>query len=78
VSNFEALCRMIEADIGIGVLPESAAHRHNKSMAIRIIPMSDERAVRNLQICVRARRSLHIVARELIKLLIARGASRAR
>lgn len=75
VGNFEALCRMVEANVGIGVLPESAARRHAKAMAIRIIQLSDDWAVRNLKICIRKFQSLPTFARELIDLLIADSAA---
>ena len=32
VGNFEAACRMIESNVGIGVVPYSAASRHAKSL----------------------------------------------
>jgi len=71
VGNFEAACRMIEADAGIGVLPESAALRHAQTMKIRIIQLSDEWALRKLSICVRSMELLPAFARELVELLIA-------
>jgi DNA-binding transcriptional LysR family regulator len=39
VGNFEALCRMVESNIGIGVLPESSARRYAKAMTIRIVQL---------------------------------------
>jgi DNA-binding transcriptional LysR family regulator len=74
VGNFEELCRMIEANVGIGVLPESAGRRHRATMAIRIIPLQDTWATHNLKICVRKLRSLPSFARDLVDLLIADGA----
>lgn len=71
VGNFEAQCRMIAAGIGIGVLPESAARQHAQSLAIRIIPLADDWAVRDLQICVRSLPFLPSFAKDLITLLIA-------
>lgn len=70
VGNFEAACRMIEAGVGIGVLPESAARRHAKNMEIRIIGISDEWSNREMQICVRNLESLPSFARELVELLV--------
>jgi len=70
LSNFEALCRMIEANIGVGVLPESVAQRHKKHMAIRIMKLRDEWAVRNLKICVRDMQLLPSFAREMVDMLI--------
>jgi DNA-binding transcriptional LysR family regulator len=78
VSNFEELCRMVEASVGIGVLPESAARRHRKTMDFRIIQLNDGWAAHKLQICVRRLESLPQFAQELINLMIedAGGANR--
>lgn len=70
VGNFEAACRMIEANVGLGVLPFSAASRHAKNMGIRIVEIENEWAVRKLQICVRSMQGLPVFARELIELLV--------
>lgn len=69
VSSFESACRMIEAGVGVGVLPESAARRHARSMAIRLVPLSDPWALRSMQICVRSLDELPGFARDLIDLL---------
>jgi DNA-binding transcriptional LysR family regulator len=70
VSNFEAACRMIEATVGVGILPESAARRHAQSMAIRIVPLNDGWALREMQICVRQLDALPVFARDLVDLLV--------
>jgi DNA-binding transcriptional LysR family regulator len=75
VGNFEAVCRMIESNAGIGILPESAARRHAKTMSIRIIQLTDEWALRKLCICVRSMHLLPAFARELVELLLADSAS---
>lgn len=71
VGSFEAACRMIEASVGVGVLPESAARRHAQTLAIRIVPLRDEWAVRAMQICVRKLDALPGFARDLVDLLVA-------
>lgn len=53
VSNFDSVCRMIEASVGIGLLPESAAQHHARSMDLNILRLSDEWAMRKVIICVR-------------------------
>lgn len=70
-SNFEAVCRMVEANAGVGVLPESSARRHAQTMAIRIVQLSDEWALRKLHVCVRSMQLLPHFARELVELLVA-------
>jgi DNA-binding transcriptional LysR family regulator len=70
VGNFEAASRMIEASVGVGILPESAARRHAQSMAIAIVPLTDSWAIRAMQICVRSLDSLPAFARDLVDLLV--------
>lgn len=69
VSNFETACRMIESGVGVGVLPESAASRHARSMAIAIVPLTDAWAVREMRICMRSLDTLPSFAQELVQLL---------
>jgi len=71
VGNFETACRMIESGVGVGVLPESAARRHAQAMRIALVPLSDDWAVREMQICVRSLDALPSFARELVELLVA-------
>lgn len=71
VGNFEALCRMIETGVGIGVIPESVALRFSRVLNISIVPLTDEWSVRQLQICVRDRNALPAFAQELVNMLIA-------
>lgn len=77
VGNFEAVCRMIEADVGIGILPESAARRHAKTMNIRLIRLNDDWARRDLQICVRSFDLLPAFGRDLVEILLADAAAAA-
>ncbi|OZI21578.1 LysR family transcriptional regulator [Bordetella genomosp. 9] len=71
VGNFEAVCRMIEAGVGIGVVPESVARRHARAMSLAIIPLNDPWAERKLKICVRALGDLPPFARALVERLMA-------
>jgi len=71
VGNFEALCRMVEAGIGIGIVPELLARRYGESMDIRIVPLADKWALRELQICARSFRLLPAYGRHLVDLLLA-------
>ncbi|XUF48027.1 LysR family transcriptional regulator [Bordetella pertussis] len=73
VGNFEAVCRMIESGVGIGVIPESAALRYARNLDIALVGLTDEWAVRELQICVKNLDSLPVFARELVETLVADG-----
>jgi DNA-binding transcriptional LysR family regulator len=70
VRTFEALCRMVEINVGIGILPELAARRHSQTMKIRIVKLNDAWAVRKLKVCVRNLHSLPSFARALVDLLV--------
>ncbi|PHM18813.1 MAG: LysR family transcriptional regulator [Curvibacter sp. PD_MW3] len=70
VSNFEAACRMVEAAVGVAILPESAARRHAQTMAIAIVPLADPWAERAMQIVVRSLDALPVYARELVDSLV--------
>jgi DNA-binding transcriptional LysR family regulator len=70
VGSFDAMCQMIEAGVGIGVLPEMTARRHSRSARIKTVQLLDEWAVRELRICVRSRSSLPVFAHELIDFIV--------
>ena len=70
VGNFEAMCRMVAANVGIGILPESAARRQAKSSDIRLVALSDKWALRDLKICVRSLELLPSFARDLVALIV--------
>ena len=67
---------MIEANVGIGVLPESTASRHARTMALQIVRLEDEWAERKLQICVADLAALPVFARKLVDLLVEDGLGR--
>lgn len=74
VGNFEALCRLVEAGVGIGVVPESAASRYAGTMKITVIQLRDEWALRKPRVCVRSLEQLPSFARDLVDALIAGAA----
>jgi DNA-binding transcriptional LysR family regulator len=65
--SFDAVCRLVECNVGIGVVPATTAERHAKTMSIHRIELTDEWAVRKLTICVRRQADLPIYARELVR-----------
>ena len=70
VSSFEAICRMVEAGVGIGIIPESAALRHSKTMKLVTIELDEPWAVRERSILVRELDALPGVVRALIATLM--------
>jgi DNA-binding transcriptional LysR family regulator len=75
VNNLEELARMVETNIGIGAMPESAALHYRKTMAIHTVQLTDDWSRDDLKICVRDRTHLSPIAQELIDLLVADGKS---
>jgi DNA-binding transcriptional LysR family regulator len=63
--GFEAICRMVEAGVGCGILSETAARRHRRTMAIRLVPLMDHWAARTLMLCTRRDDDLPAHARQL-------------
>ena len=64
VGSFEVACRMVEAGVGVAVMPESAARRHALAIPIEIV------ALREMHVCVRSLDVLPGFARDLIELLV--------
>ncbi|WP_250528485.1 LysR substrate-binding domain-containing protein [Caballeronia sp. GAWG2-1] len=73
VCSFDAMCQMIEAGVGVGVLPEMVARRLKKTARIKTIQLLDEWAMRELRICVRSQDELPVFARELIDFILKSG-----
>ncbi len=70
VGSFDSVCRMIEAGVGIGVVPEQAARRFSSNMNLRLVKLSDPWAERKLHICVRDLAALPPFARDLVDILM--------
>jgi len=70
VRSFDAIFRMIEADLGIGVIPEIVARRHAKVHRVKIVQLQDEWAVREFRICMRRASELPVFVRELVDFIL--------
>ncbi len=53
VRSFEAVCRAVEAKLGIGVLPLTAARSFAGSMGLTVKPLADAWALRAMRLCTR-------------------------
>jgi DNA-binding transcriptional LysR family regulator len=73
LGTFDAISRMVEDGIGLAIIPESAALRCQKTMAIRIARLVDSWSVRHLHVCVRRVQELPAPVRQLAEYLIHRG-----
>ena len=67
--SFDAVCRMVECGVGVGVVPRTTAVRAARTMALAIIELSDDWALRELTIVVRAAGELRPYAKALVESL---------
>ncbi len=65
--SFDAICRLVECKVGIGLVPETTARRVARTMAIAVVPLTDPWAVRELTICIRSLSELPPYARQLVE-----------
>jgi DNA-binding transcriptional LysR family regulator len=54
VRSFEAVCRVVEARLGIGVLPRAAASSFAPAMGLAVQPLTDAWARRTMRVIVRS------------------------
>ncbi len=65
--SFDAVCRMVEAGVGLGIVPETTAQRAARTMAIAVVDLEDPWAARDLTLCIRALKDLPSSARQLVE-----------
>ncbi|MGC1464616.1 MAG: LysR substrate-binding domain-containing protein [Pseudolabrys sp.] len=64
--SFDAICRLVECNVGVGIVPETTARRTAKASAITPVPLTDVWALRELTICVRDTKTMPPYARQLV------------
>lgn len=67
VTSFDAICRMIEAGLGIGILPEGAVRQEILVAGLRAVRLSDPWAARSLCLGVRDPNALQPEAAKLVE-----------
>jgi DNA-binding transcriptional LysR family regulator len=77
LKDFDAVCQMVAAGIGVAVVPEAAGRRCARAMKIRTVRLSDPWASRRLVLCVRDLKSLPRPAQQLLAHLRHQGDGRA-
>jgi DNA-binding transcriptional LysR family regulator len=65
--SFDAVCRLVECNVGIGIVPETTARRAARALAIAVVALSDPWALRELTICIRNLAALPPYARQLVE-----------
>ena len=67
VRSFEAVCRMVQAGRGIGLLPYQAALAMGQAMGLVVRQLPEDWAERNMLICVRKHRATNTSVETLLK-----------
>jgi len=70
VKSFDVVARMVQAGLGIAVLPEDAARAFSGSMGLRLVKLSDAWAARRMFVGVRQYKTLPAPARQLVDHLL--------
>jgi molybdate transport repressor ModE-like protein len=65
--SFDGVCRLVERNAGIGIVPETTVRWAERSMAIKPVDLTDTWALRDLTICVRDVAALSPFARQLVE-----------
>jgi len=65
--SFDAVCRLVERNAGIGIVPDSTMRWAARNMAIKAVDLTDTWALRDLTICVRDVKALSAFARQLVE-----------
>jgi len=69
VSSFSAMCRMVGAGAGVGIVPESAARRYARGMRLAEVELADEWRVRERFLLLRHQERLPEHSRRLVELV---------
>lgn len=65
--SFDSICRMVQAGVGIGVIPDSAARRYGAGTKLAVVELDEPWVVRERKLLVRDIDALPGCARELIE-----------
>jgi DNA-binding transcriptional LysR family regulator len=66
VTSFDAVCAMVAAGLGVGIMPRAAATPYIDSLGLKSIGLRDVWAKRELYLCIRAKENLSSAAREFV------------
>ena len=70
LSSFDAICRMVGAGVGIGVVPEMSARRNLEAMQLVQVELTDDWRVRERYVLVREGEALAAYAQALVDALV--------
>lgn len=69
VKNFDAMCRMVSAGLGIAILPRMAANPHLRTFGLVALTVPDMPSERRLVLVMRDRQNLSRAAQRMVELI---------
>lgn len=66
VTSYEALARMVEEGLGIGIMPRDIAHPYIKTGRLRAVELKDSWARRHLKVCINSRQMISQATERLL------------
>jgi len=69
-TTVDTMCQLVQAGLGVGVVPEPAGRRHARGSNLRVIALADAHARFTLHVCARRFAALPAHAHELIELFL--------
>jgi DNA-binding transcriptional LysR family regulator len=78
VSAVEAACRIVNARLGVAVIPDEATRAQAKTLGLVLVPLADRWATRQFVVCARPDAQLSATARAMFRHLAAGPQSPAR
>jgi len=67
--GFLAMGRMVENNVGVAIMPDTAAQRCKQTMDVRIVRLTDSWASRQLILCMRSYAELPLHVRDLVEMV---------
>ncbi|WP_018897784.1 LysR family transcriptional regulator [Rhizobium sp. 2MFCol3.1] len=73
LDSFEDICAMVASGIGLAIIPDIYAKRHQDALSLGVVPLTDAWALRHLLVCSRNFAALPVHARQLVEYFRAGG-----
>jgi DNA-binding transcriptional LysR family regulator len=70
VRSFEAVCRMVQAGLGIGILPFEGSSIMGEALGLVVRPLTEPWAERNMLVCVKKERTANSSVAKLVEHLV--------
>jgi DNA-binding transcriptional LysR family regulator len=70
VRSFEAVCRMVQAGLGVGILPFEGSSVMGQALGLVVRPLTEPWAERNMLVCFKKERATNSSVAKLVQHLV--------